>query len=81
MYLLLLGLAFLLLKYLGVTPVAGWSWWWVLSPFAATALWWWWADRSGHTRRRENAKLQRRRQRRIDANRRHLGLLPRDRRK
>ena len=34
MYLLLLGLVLLGLKYLEVGPVAGWSWWWVLSPFA-----------------------------------------------
>ena len=76
MYLLLLGLTFLLLKYLGVMPVAGWSWWWVLSPFVATALWWGWADRSGYTQRREDGKLQQRRQRRIDANRRQMGLSP-----
>jgi len=74
MYLLLLGLTFLLLKSFGVTPVAAWSWWWVLTPFAITALWWGWADRSGYTRRREDEKLQKRRQRRIDANRRHMGL-------
>lgn len=29
----LLGVAFVLLKILGVEPVAQWSWWWVTAPF------------------------------------------------
>lgn len=27
------GIVFVVLKLTGTEPVAGWSWWWVLSPF------------------------------------------------
>lgn len=27
------GVVFVILKLVGVAPIAGWSWWWVLSPF------------------------------------------------
>lgn len=29
----LLGVVFVTLKLLGITAVAGWSWWWVTAPF------------------------------------------------
>ena len=32
MYLLGLGVIFLVMKYFGLGPVAAWEWWWVLSP-------------------------------------------------
>ena len=80
MYLLLLGLALLLLKYLQVGPVAGLGWWWVLSPFALTLAWWWWADRSGYTRRQEGKRMDGRKARRLEEGRKRLGLPPRDRR-
>ena len=28
-----IGIVFVVLKLTGTGPVAGWSWWWVLSPF------------------------------------------------
>lgn len=31
----LLGVVFVVLKIVGVQPVAGWSWWWVTAPFWA----------------------------------------------
>ena len=40
MYLLFLGLAGLVLKYLEIGPVANWSWWVVLIPFPLAAAWW-----------------------------------------
>ncbi|PRD66500.1 TIGR04438 family Trp-rich protein [Malikia granosa] len=80
MYLLLLGLALLLLKYLQVEPVAAWDWWWVLSPLGAAVLWWWWADHFGYTKRQTMAKMDERKRRRLDASRRRLGLPPLDRR-
>ena len=46
MYLLILGIALMLLKYLEIGPVAAWSWLWVLSPFALAVVWWAWADSS-----------------------------------
>lgn len=27
------GIVFVVLKLVGVAPIAAWSWWWVLSPF------------------------------------------------
>lgn len=81
MYLMLLGLAFLLLKYLAVDPVAGWNWWWVLSPFALAVLWWWWADHFGYTRRKVAEQMDERKARRIDEGRKHLGLPPLGKRK
>ncbi|MEY4862976.1 MAG: hypothetical protein RLZ51_1071 [Pseudomonadota bacterium] len=53
MPLLWVGAVLLALKALGVEPVAGWSWWWVLSPFALTVIWWEWLERLlGFDRRR-----------------------------
>ena len=76
MYLLLLGLVLLLLKYLQLDPVAGLSWWWLLSPFALAVLWWSWADRTGYTQRQEGRKMDERKARRLDEGRRRLGLPP-----
>ncbi|NIC43035.1 TIGR04438 family Trp-rich protein [Aquabacterium sp. A08] len=74
MYLLLLGVALLLLKYLAVGPVADWSWWWVLSPFALTLLWWWFADQSGYTRRKAMEKETQRKADRVEESRKRLGM-------
>lgn len=61
MYLLGLGLIFLLLKYAEVGPVAAWPWWWVLAPFALAVAWWAWADSSGYTKRKAMAREDKRR--------------------
>ena len=29
----LLGVIFVVLKIVGIQPIAGWSWWWVTAPF------------------------------------------------
>lgn len=29
----LLGIAFVVMKLIGIEPVASWSWWWVTAPF------------------------------------------------
>ncbi len=73
MYLLGLGLVFLLMKYFGLGPVAAWEWWWVLSPFGMAVLWWSWADWSGHTKKVAIAKEDKRRQERIERNHEALG--------
>jgi small Trp-rich protein len=65
MYLLLLGIAMMLLKYLQVGVVANWSWWWVLSPFAMAVVWWSWADASGYTKRKEMEKAEQKKRARI----------------
>ena len=79
MYLLFLGLAGLVLKYLEIGPVANWSWWVVLSPFALAAVWWAWADASGYTKRKEVGKMEDRKQKRINKQRAAMGLAPKKR--
>lgn len=34
----LLLVAFILLKILGIEPIASWSWWWVMSPMWIPAI-------------------------------------------
>ncbi|MDN3543697.1 MAG: TIGR04438 family Trp-rich protein [Roseateles asaccharophilus] len=67
----LIGVLLLLLKWQEVAPVAGWSWWLVLSPFAAAVLWWAWADASGYTQKRAmrslDEKKAQRRERTLEA--------------
>lgn len=74
MYLLLLGIVLLALKYFQVGPVADWDWWWVLLPFPLTALWWWLADVTGYTRRKALEKEEQRKQERIDKSRKRIGI-------
>ncbi|MBS0508240.1 MAG: TIGR04438 family Trp-rich protein [Proteobacteria bacterium] len=74
MYALLLGIILILLKYLEVGPVAGWSWWWVLSPFAVAVAWWAWADATGYTKRKAMEKMDQRKQDRIDKHKQALGM-------
>lgn len=66
MYLLVLGLALLTLKWMEVDPVANWSWLLILAPFALALLWWAWADSSGFTKRRAAEREQARKQERLD---------------
>ena len=77
MYMLVLGIALSLLKYLDIAPVAQWSWWWVLSPFALTILWWAWADSTGYTKRKAMEKMDQRKKDRLDKQKQALGMQPR----
>ena len=81
MYLLGLGLALLVLKYLAVDPVAAWSWWLVMAPFGLAVAWWAWADSTGYTKRKALERENRRRDARIDASREALGMLPKKKRR
>ena len=74
MYLLVVGIILLAMKYLEMGPVAMWSWWVVLSPFGLAAVWWTWADYSGYTKRKAVERENDRKQARIDKNREQLGL-------
>jgi small Trp-rich protein len=80
MLFIVIGLLLIVLKFADIAPVAGLSWWWVLSPFALAAAWWAYADGSGLTKRREMDKLEEkkkeRRRKQMDA----LGI-DRDRQK
>lgn len=75
MYLLLIGIVGLVMKYLEIDPVAAWSWWVVLSPFALAVAWWAWADASGYTKQKEIDKMAKRKQDRIDKQRDAMGML------
>lgn len=79
MYILLIGILGVLLKYLEIGPVAELSWWWVLSPFALAVVWWSWADSSGYTKRKEIEKMEARKKLRIEKQRVAMGQLPRRR--
>ena len=74
MYLLVLGVGLLVMKYLAIGFVADLSWWWVLSPFALAVAWWAWADATGYTKRREMKKMDQKKQHRIDRQREAMGI-------
>ncbi|MBX9958932.1 MAG: TIGR04438 family Trp-rich protein [Burkholderiaceae bacterium] len=74
MYFLGLGIVLLLMKYLDIDPVMGWSWWIVLAPFALAMAWWTWADASGYTRRKAMEREDQRRLDRINKQRDAMGL-------
>ena len=75
MYFLLIGIATLVMKYLEFEPVSTWPWWVVLSPFGMAVLWWAWADSSGYTKRKEMDKMVKRKQDRIERQRKQMGML------
>ncbi len=79
MYFLGLGLILLLMKYLEMDPVAGWSWLVVLAPFGLAMAWWAWADSSGYTRRKAMEREDKRRLDRINKQRDAMGLKKRRR--
>jgi small Trp-rich protein len=67
MYLLWIGVVFVLLKLFEVGPLAEWSWWWVLAPLAAATLWFEVLEKAfGRDRRKiEQIETERLRQQRI----------------
>lgn len=75
MYLVGLGVIFMVLKYLEIGPVALWDWWIVLSPFGAAVVWWAWADGTGYTKRKAMEAMEARKQDRIERNRDAMGFL------
>ena len=79
MYLLLIGIMGVALKYLGIEPVAGLNWWLVLLPFALAVGWWAWADASGYTKRKQIKEMDERKQKRIGKHRSAMGQPPRTR--
>ncbi|MEI8171438.1 MAG: TIGR04438 family Trp-rich protein [Rhodoferax sp.] len=76
MYLLGLGLVFLIMKYLGIGAVASWDWWMVLTPFGLAVVWWAWADASGYTKKIAMEREDRKRKERIARNHEALGTAP-----
>lgn len=75
MVFVLLGLVFIVLKLMGIAPVAGWSWWWVLLPLALAFIWWEIIDPMfGISKKRAMGDMQRRQQARREKYRESLGL-------
>ena len=72
MYLLVVGVALLVMKLAQVGPGADLSWWWVIAPFVAVPIWWSISDATGLTRKQVDAREE---QRRIDRMRKHLDNL------
>lgn len=58
----LIGVLLVLLKMLGVAPVAEWSWLLVVAPFGAAVLWWAWSDKSGRTQRLAMQRMDQRKE-------------------
>ena len=76
------GAVLLLLKMMEIDPVAGWSWWWILSPFGAAVAWWIYADSTGLTQRRAMRRMEERKVARRERDMEALGLnVKSDRRK
>jgi len=67
MYLLVIGFLLVIMKFMEFGPVAGWSWWIVLSPFAIIIFWWEVIERVFKLReKREAAQLAKDRKERAD---------------
>ena len=75
MYLVGLGLALLLLKYLETGPTANWDWWVCLVPFGLAVAWWAWADSTGWTKKKAMERENARKQARIDKQKIAMGVL------
>ena len=81
MYLVGLGLALLILKYLEIGPTAAWDWWVCLVPFGLAIAWWAWADASGWTKAKAIERELDRKKQRIDKHKVAIGtLLPKKKR-
>jgi small Trp-rich protein len=74
MYLLVIGVALLVMKYMEMGPVAAWNWWVVLSPFGLAVVWWTWADWSGYTKKKAVQKEEAKKRARIDKSKEALGI-------
>ena len=81
MYMVVLGVLLLILKFAEFGPVGQWSYWAVLWPFAVAVVWWSFADASGWTKRREIDKMEDRKKKRRQDNLEALGMDERRQRK
>jgi small Trp-rich protein len=68
-YLLLLGVVMLLLKFLDIGPVAKLEWWQTLIPFGLAVAWWSWADWSGYTKRKAMDQMDQKKKERLEKQR------------
>ncbi len=73
MWFLAIGIALLLLKFLGWSAMESVSWLWTLVPFGLAVVWWAWADWSGYTKRKQFEKMEARHQKRIHKHKEAMG--------
>lgn len=62
MYLLIIAVVLLIMKWQAIGPVADLSWWWIAVPFGLTIAWWAWADSTGYTQRQAMKKMDEKRE-------------------
>jgi small Trp-rich protein len=80
MYFIVIGVVIILLHFLGIGPMAAWTWnltgdlWKFCVPFVLAAIWWAWADGTGLTKRREMEKMEERKRGRREKNLVALGM-------
>jgi len=86
MYFIIIGVGIIVLHFLGIGPMAAWTWniggdlWKFCVPFGLAAVWWAWADASGYNKRKEMERMEARRRSRREQNLEALGMDKRARR-
>lgn len=84
MLFIILGVALIVLRIAGVSPMADWNLeffgdlWKLVLPFILALVWWGWSDASGMTKRREMDRDEERKSERRARNISNLGLGPKD---
>jgi len=85
MWFVLIGVAMLVMNFVGFGPIGEWTWredWWLmLLPFACAVAWWTWSDMTGMTQRKAMAKEDLKRDNRRDESLSKLGLGPKGKKK
>ena len=85
MWFIVIGVAMLVMNFLGIGPVGEWTWaekWRVmLSPFGLALIWWWWSDASGRTTLKEMEKIDDKREARRQKNLELRGLNDKNKKK
>lgn len=79
MLFLLVGIVGVILKFLGISPVAELTWWMILIPFGLTIAWWSWTDASGYNKNKQIKKMEERTKERLKKQQEALGMLKRRR--
>ena len=80
MLFVLIGIAVIVLNLAGVAPFAAWNWnffgdlWKFCVPFGFAVAWWVWSDKSGLNKKREMARMEKRKADRRKENLVSLGM-------
>ena len=74
MLFVIIGVAFVVMKFAEFGPVAEWAWWWCSRRLRSAVAWWMYADSSGLNKKREMHKMEERKAERRQRNLDNLGL-------